>query len=216
MTKPLVRIVFSGLVLMLAWPAQAQDRKWGLLFAYPGSVGLQWDVAEKFALRVDGDFNRNHTELESVQGDPPIRLTPTIVPIFISTLTETTTISGSIAVSGLFTLHARDQLEIYVAPRVGVAIANLTSRTEWDVSGVPPALLAALTLPANDEQSRTNYSPDISAKVGASYRPGDRFAVFGETGAGYTRSSSSTLPSNLEVTHSTFGLRAGIGGILYF
>lgn len=228
MTPLSIRLVFSGLVLLGAMPAAAQDRTWGLLFGYPGSVGVQWDVTGKFAVRVDGDYERDHATLTTGMGDPPPRSVTTSVtfmpitdvvparPIFISSMTETTHQSGSIAVSGLFTLHESDQLKIYVAPRAGVAIVNSTSRTDWDVSGLPPALLAAITFPADVERSHTDYAPDISAKFGASYRLGDRFGVFGETGFGYVRRAASTDGSTIEATLSSFGLRAGIGGILYF
>ena len=214
----------GAFVAVFASSSAAQDRKWGVLFGYPGSAGIQWDVAEKFAVRIDGHYDRNHTTLTTGMADPPPRPSFTFFDsnfttsqsIFIAAITETTTQSGSIAVSGLFALHARDQLKIYVAPRVGVRIVNLATRTEWDVSGIPPPLLAAITLPANQERSQTNYSPDFSAKFGAAYRLGDRFAVFGETGVGYTSGTASSTGSTLEIKQSSVGLRAGVGGILYF
>jgi hypothetical protein len=184
------------------------------LFAYPGSVGIQWDATGKFALRFDGDYDRNQTTLTSGMGDPPPRFPA--APIVISSSIETTTQAGSLGASALFTLHARDQLRIYVAPRVGVEIVTLTSRTEWDVSGIPPALLAALTVPANEERSTTDIMADIRAIFGASYRVGERFGVFGETGVGYTGGTASATSSTVEIERSSFGLRAGIGGILYF
>jgi hypothetical protein len=174
---------------------------------------VHWDVTEKFSLRLDGDYDRTQTTLTSGTGDPFPRSLP---PISISSTIETTTQAGSIGASGLFTLHARDQLRMYVAPRVGIAIVNLTSRTEWDVSGIPPPLLAALTVPANEERSNTDVMAEISALFGASYRVGERFGVFGETGFRYTGGTASATSSTVEIERSSFGLRAGIGGILYF
>ena len=222
MTKYIVRLALSGLVLVVAWPAAAQDRKWGVLFAYPGAIGIQWDVSSKFAIRFDGDYNRNETEFITDTGSP-VRLSPTIpgppipglTPIVVSTMTETTSYNGSIGVSGVFALVTRDQLKIYLAPRAGVTMAGVSIRTEFDVSGIPPALLAALTVPANEERSESNYAPEISAKFGAFYRLGDRFGVFGEAGFGYT-GGISTTSFNSEVKHHSIGLRSGIGGILYF
>lgn len=223
MTTWIVRCAVSCAVLIMAWPAAAQDRKWGVLFAYPGSVGIQWDLSDKFAIRFDGDYNRNHSEFTIGMADPPPRFSPMLpgatlpglTPIVVSTVTEITSQNGSIAVSALFTLVTRDQLKIYVTPRAGLSITSVTFRTEYDVSGIPPALLAAITFPANEERSESDYAPDISARFGASYRLGDRFSVFAEAGFGYT-GGLSTTSLNTEVKQHAIGLRSGIGGILYF
>ena len=220
----LVRMALvCGFVAAFSSAASAQDRKWGILFAYPGAVGVQWDVADRFAIRVDGDYDRSHSEFITGMGDPPPRVMPTIpgitvptfIPVLVSTTSEITTHRGSIGVSGLFALVARDQLKIYVAPRAGVSMSSVTFRTTFDVSGIPPALLAAITLPANEERSESDYAPDFSAKFGAAYRLGDRFSVFGEAGFGYT-GGVSTSNFNTEVRQNSIGLRSGIGGILYF
>lgn len=220
MKKCIVRLTLSGLVLLSASPAAAQDRKWGLLFAYPGAIGIQWDLSSKVAIRFDGDYNRNETEfitdislgfIPLVPGAP----IPGLTPMVVSTTTETSSYNGSIGVSGVFTLVTRDQLKIYVAPRAGVTIAGVSIRSESDPSGIPPALLAAITMPANEERSERDYAPEISAKFGAFYRLGDRFGVFGEAGFGYT-GGISTSSFNSEVRHYSIGLRSGIGGILYF
>ena len=71
-------------------------------------------------------------------------------------------------------------------------------------------------MPADiDDETETQYDQEYGGVFGALYRLGDRFGVFGETGfqvSRFTSTSSRGSPS----TQTTFGLRAGVGGILYF
>jgi hypothetical protein len=207
-------VVGLTLLALYASPAAAQEaRRWGLLFAYPGSVGVQWDATEKFALRVDADFSRSKTTFTNDFGDLP--------PGFsIEPSTETLTSAfGSIGISGLFILHAANPLKLYVAPRVALTMNRQTlpsiSLFAVTVDGVPlPS--DSIGGPAEREiETDTTRGFDASAKFGASYRLGERFAVFGETGFGYQRDSRSESGGS-GVRSSTIGLRAGVGGILYF
>lgn len=216
MTNCVARLVLgSTLVVLAASSAAAQDtRRIGLTFAFPGAVGVQWDVTDKFSLRADTGFTRFRDELRTNIGDLiPRGFQGISIPDPTTTYTSQ---NVSIAVSAMWALHTREQLKIYVAPRIGVDLRSQTTEIEYDLSGVPPALLAVLQLPSlQDEFSDTDTVPEFGAMFGVSYRLAERFAVFAETGVAYSRGN---LDSGREfrTKFSQFGLRSGIGGILYF
>jgi hypothetical protein len=205
------------LVTCSALSAAAQnDRRIGVTFAFPGAVGVQWDVTDAFSLRADAGFSRTRSESTTDFGDlfPPTF--PVTVTRFPSSTTVTTSQHASIGISAMWALHSRDQLKLYVAPRAGVRVMSQESETSYDLSGLPPALLAALQLPRLDEEfSLTDTSPEFGVMFGASYRLAPRFGVFVETGAEYTRGTFES-GSSLESTHSTFGIKSGVGAVLYF
>ena len=217
MTQTLVRVV-GGCMVMAAFavPAAAQnERRIGFSFAFPSAVGVQWDVTDKFSLRADGDFLHNRSELTSDLDFLPPSLVGSSLP---STTTVNTSQVVSIGVTAMWAIHSSDQLKVYVAPRIAVNILNRESETNYDVSGIPPALLAILQLPAQGEtRSETDTMPEYSVGLGASYRLASRFAVFAETGFSYSRGSLGIGSGlGLESRQTTFGLRGGVGGILYF
>ena len=198
------------LLVVCASPALAQsDRRWGLLFAYPGSVGVQWDATEKFALRLDADYYRFKStytrDYSDLFPDAPVRFEPSS--------TTTTSSYGSIGLSTLFVVHDKRPLTLYLAPRAGLTIdrsaSGVISLTAVTVGGIPVS--GRLEAP----EAETSYGFDVAARFGASYRLGDRFAVFGETGFGYRRDGQSGT-STLDIRTSALDIRAGIGGILYF
>jgi hypothetical protein len=109
---------------------------------------------------------------------------------------EATTSSVRPGISVLFYLARRDELRLYVSPRysyifTGNSQSGLSERSTWLVSG----------------------------SIGAQHDLGSRFAVFGELGSEYSRSTSRlSSPSIFSVTTRTsaIGLRAGVGVVLYF
>ncbi len=216
MTQTVVRLaVTCTLVVCAAVPAAAQDDpRIGVTFAFPGAVGVQWDVTDAFGLRADAAFSRTRSESTSDFGE----LLPRGVGItpFPSITTVTTIQHTSIGLSAMWAVHSRDQLKVYVAPRIGVRVFRQDSETDYDLSGLPPAVVAALSLPRLDEElSFSETSPEFGVSLGASYRLGPRFGVFVETGAEYTRGTFETA-GVLESRHSTFAIRSGIGAVLYF
>ena len=215
MTKSVVRVVFScALLAAVASPAAGQDvRRLGLTFAFPGAVGVQWDVTDMFSLRADAGFNRSRSEFTTDISDFIPRGQVISWP---SPTTITTSQYVSIGVSAMWAIHARDQLKVYVAPRIGVRFASQETETEYDLSGLPPAIVAALQLPSLDEDfSESDAEPEFGAMFGVSYRVAERFGVFAETGVEYTRGDFESR-GVLRSTHSSFGLRSGVGGVLYF
>jgi hypothetical protein len=206
-------IAVSTLVLAAsASSAAAQDeRRVGLVMGYPTTVGVVWQVSDRIALRADGTYTWSDATIEGV--DDSLTATPSPIPAFeISIRQDTSTQSGSIGVSLLFDLHRQDQFRIYVAPRFGVGMVHTESTLTIDISpimtipGVPPR-------DSSTTESETAFSPTFGASIGASTRIGDRFGVFGEAGFAY---SETTTEEVVQATRRSFGMRAGVGAMLFF
>jgi hypothetical protein len=76
-------------------------------------------------------------------------------------------------------------------------------------------------LSSGSSSTATGNANTFSGMVGAQYALGGRFAVFGETGAGYSRSSTTVEIGGGSISPSTrhtdnFGTRSRVGVILYF
>jgi hypothetical protein len=102
-------------------------------------------------------------------------------------------------VSVLFFSPITDNLRTYVAPRFSF------SRTHGH----------------GDVTRSTSDSYSIAGMFGAHYLLGQRFAVFGELGFGYTRqtgSATTTVVTEVRTTNhgNTVATRTGVGVILYF
>lgn len=123
---------------------------------------------------------------------------------------DTTTVSAG--ASGLFYVAAWDHVRGYVSPRF--AYGHATSESVGTIG---------ITL--------KSATYNVVGSFGAQYTPHKRFAVFGETGFGYSRSTTSTttvivpvvLPPGLVPARSTtnststgFSTRTGVGVIFYF
>jgi hypothetical protein len=212
MSRLRVIAVSCGLVLTTASAASAQDeRRVGLVMGFPASVGVVWHVSDRLALRADGTYNWSSATIEGV--DDSLTTSPSPIPVFEIAITqESSTQSGSIGLSLLFDLHRQEQFRIYLAPRVGWAVAHTESTVTIDVSrvqiipGVPPR---GNTI----GESETAYSPTFGASIGASTRVGDRFGVFGEAGFSYNQTTTEEI---LRATRRSFGIRAGVGAMLFF
>src|SRR5690349_9144006 len=102
-------------------------------------------------------------------------------------------------VSVLFFSNVTDNLRTYVAPRFSFA------RTHGH----------------GDITSSTTDSYSWAGMFGAHYLLGQRFAIFGELGLGYTRQSGSattTVVTDVRTTNhgNTVATRTGVGVVLYF
>jgi hypothetical protein len=206
----------SAALVVWARPAEAQDdRRLGLLIAYPNTAGVQWDVSDRFGVRVDGSYDRHQT---TITIDYSRFLPPPGFPIPPPRTSTSTRHFATLGVSPLITVGGTNQLEMYVAPRVGVSISRgpgasvLLSPAGGSV--VTATLVIGLPEPEPEPETETAYSVDAGAVLGASYRLGDRFAIFGEGGFRFDRTSWSR--STGELKSNSIGLGAGVGGILYF
>lgn len=214
-----LRLSFVWVVLMMvAAPAAAQDdRRVGLVFAYPGAVGVQWDVSGRFGVRVDGTYDRydstfviDHSRILPPPGSP-------VPPREESSRQH----YASIGVSPMITISSANALKIYVAPRLGVSIHHgpgASISLSPVVTGSTVVVVdAEAIVPGTsriERESETDYLLDAAVAAGAAYRFSDRFAIFGEAGIRYDRVTQIRLSS--ESSNTAIGLRAGIGGILYF
>jgi hypothetical protein len=123
---------------------------------------------------------------------------------------DTTNVSGG--ASGLFYVAKLDRVRAYVSPRFSYGHATSDSAGTIGIA-------------------LKNSTYNVVGSFGAQYTPHKRFAVFGETGVGYSRSKTSTttvvstvvLPPGLEPARPTttstltgFSTRTGVGVIFYF
>jgi len=99
-------------------------------------------------------------------------------------------------VSALFYLRAWDDTQLYVSPRFTYTHNSTSSEIGSEAS---------------------SNSWGLMGSVGAQHKLGTRFAVFGEVGLGYSRSTigAGSLVVG-EATASTLATRTGVGVILYF
>jgi hypothetical protein len=207
--RPASRNMFAFVMVMLAAvPASAQgERRIGVVAAYPASFGVLWQMTDGFALRGDGSFDWSTIETAST-----ITLgLPSSIPGSSATTTfrsEASNRDVSFGVSALIDLHRRDQLRIYAAPRVALGFSNTTVTMSQD----RPIVLDRLVAP--ETTIRTSRTPAFDLMFGATTRMGERFGVFGEIGAGYSRTLGDDSP--VELGGRTFRSRGGVGAILFF
>jgi|SRR5687768_17277005 len=188
------------------------DRRFGFVIAYPTSVGLQWHAADRFAIRFDAAYRHSTVDSSSTPTPFPLPGLPNVIRIPVFEIrSSTSNTSAELGVSVLFDLHRSDELRLYVAPRIGVLITK--SDIETTVTGLTPADLAAITLPANRES--TSHTPSGGVALGASHNISPRFRIFGEAGVNYSRGTLDGIPLN-DITQTSFGLRSGVGVVVLF
>ena len=196
-----------GLILVLAAvaaPAAAQDDpRFALVTSFPSpTVSFQWEVSERFALRIEGSYSYRDDSTESSSNDLPELLPTNPITIVLETATqiESTTHNGSIGVAGIFTIHRSDQLRLYVAPRVSLAWSSqrVTSNTTLTRTppGLPPNVFGNL-FPRTQTFESSSTSPAAGASFGAATNVHRRLALFGEAGFVWSRSD---LPLGTIVT----------------
>lgn len=180
--------------------------------AYPASVGVQWQAADRLTIRFDGSYRHSTVESSSTPVPFPIPTLPggIRIPVF-EIRTSTSNTGAELGVSVLFDVHRSDELRLYIAPRIAV----LTSKTETEttITGLTPADLAALTVPANLDT--TSHSPSGGVALGVSHDVSPRIRIFGEAGVNYSRSALDGIPVN-DITQSSFGVRSGVGVVVLF
>lgn len=229
-----VALIASFCIAMFASVASAQDKgKVGLVVGYPATVGVLWQVSDRFGIRGEGSFAWASSSIDD-PATPASSSTFTTPDGVIVTIgggagigahQETHTVTGSIGVSALITLTKADLLRTYLAPRVAWAMSRSTTKIEYDLSRfLPPSFLPppGFIEFQNQEFTTTSTTPSYGASFGATTMLRDMFGVFGEIGFAYTSTGSSPLligaSSDGDTTHEsrTVSLRSGIGVTIFF
>ena len=194
-------------------PAHAQtDRRFGFVIAYPTSVGVQWQAADRLAIRFDGTYR--HSTVESTSIPLPVPALPNIIrlPIPVYEIRSSTSNTGAeLGLSVLVDVHRSDELRLYLVPRIGVLISK--NEIETTITGLTPADLAAVTFPRN--QDTTSSTPSGGVALGASHDISPRLRIFGEAGVTYSRGTLDGFALN-NIRQSSFGLRSGVGAVVLF
>ena len=175
-------------IFAFAVPAVAQERTFGVTVGYPGSVGVVWQPAGRVAIRPSITFRNSGSDPMDEAGD------------FESSSLSTT-------VGGLIYLRASAPLRLYLTPRYSFARTSSTITLQVPQLQFPLGTLTTTSVTTK----RTTHEHGLALLVGAEYRLGDRFGVFGEVGVLYTRASLSSETDNWAV-----GSTSGIGVTLYF
>ena len=163
-------LVLATAMLLVASRARAQDTpKIGLTMGYPSAVGVLWQIGDRVAVRPE--LSLSHVGDEASSLDVAGATQPT---------TDQSTVVGA-GVSALFYFGARDSLRTYVSPRFSYARTAASAASGTSTSDTTISLY------------------QVTGSFGAQYTLGRRFGVFGEIGAGYSRTNTA-LSSVVTIT----------------
>jgi hypothetical protein len=188
-----VLLISAGVCVNTALAQEA--RRVGVTGAYPGSVGLFWQISDRFAFRPDVTFTQS-------SGDTTTTVTAGQNAIGTSRSSNDTW-NVTLGASALFYLHDWDALRAYVSPRLAYVRGAINTTTTMTV----PASVAA------DQTTTSGYL--ASGSFGAQYALGKRLAIFGEVGLSYTDTTTKTAPS-FSASSRTLNSRSGIGAMFMF
>ena len=179
----------------IAVPAAAQDDpRFALVTSFPSpTVSFQWEVSARFAFRVEGSYNYRDESSDTVTGRFSFGPTGNNQVFETVTHTESTSHGGSIGVAGIFTIHRNDQLRLYVAPRVSLALTQqrITFNTTVDLPTVVPggpSVTFGDGRPLSETVEYSSTSPAAGVAFGAATNVHRRLALFGEAGFTWSRS----------------------------
>jgi hypothetical protein len=113
---------------------------------------------------------------------------------------ETSSWNLGVNVSALFTVHGDDRLRTYVAPRL--EYARVSTNTSSDILLVPVSL----------DSGRNVWG--ATGLFGARYSLSDRFALFGELGFGFSKTTLSDLDAQ-QPSIRNWGTRTGVGVVFF-
>lgn len=202
-------ITMTTLIMMAGFArgVSAQDPpRVGLSMGYPATIGVIWEVNERFALRPEIGVQRSSADQTDAisfglsAGDSLD--TSTIVSTSTSDLTQV-----NAGLSALIYLSHHDALCTYVSPR-------------WAYSRTSNSLHSTLSEVRNFGSSASGQS--LSGSFGARYALGRRFGAFGEVGLSFTRvvtspdERSMALFGSAQDVSRSFNTRSAAGVILYF
>ena len=109
----------------------------------------------------------------------------------------------------------RDNLRLYITPRAGYSRTSSKTVTESTQSVTPNLLPGLTTAMPRREMSGKGDGWSFAGLFGAQYDASERFAVFGEVGAGYS-SNQPGISTISDITSRSFGIRSGVGVIVFF
>jgi hypothetical protein len=201
-------VAFALLFLVASTDASAQPaRTIGVTMAYPASVGVLWQVSERFAVRPDVSVAWTSTDSSSTVSTGPVP------PLVFETSSDGYTVG--FGASALWTVARWDALRAYVTPRVGYRRSSSTVTTT--TTGLPPGVIVGISPVTERTTKTTGY--EVGGSFGAQYSLSERLALFGEVGFNY---SSLESPVDLSALQSTtiearsVGTRSGVGVIFFF
>lgn len=204
-----VPVICCALLLGSASLASAQaEHRLGLVIGVPTAAGIQWQINDRIAVRGDADFNWNRVEQFgasiSFGGGPGGSSTTTMT-------TRSRSSVASAGVSTLVTLSRREQLRLYLAPRLAwqTVRSSFTTDTISQFGGTSTGASTRST-------STVMNGVQVDGMFGANYRVGDRFSVYGETGLSLTTPTASSSSPTDQVKSYSFGLRSNVGVVLHF
>jgi len=191
-------LIVSIILLTIVRAAEAQEKgQAGLVIGYPASAGVVWHLSERVAVRPDVTFARSSNEQTNVAVGP---------------FTSPSASSGdswqvTAGLSALFYVHRRDALRTYVSPRFAYSRTSSTSTN---------TIASPFGGTSRFESAIAQYS--AVGSFGVQYSLGRTFSIFGEIGAAYTQSESSSglTVTRIEGTTRSVNTRSGVGVVLYF
>src|SRR5262245_18355091 len=198
-----------SMVLSVSANALAQDAgQVGVTLGYPAAVGVIWHVTDNVAVRPEISFSTGSSE-------NPVINSGLSLPGLTDDLGESSSTAVTAGVSGLFYFGKWDKLRAYMSPRSTYSRLTSESGSTFSIDG-----------------RDSGYT--ITGSFGAHYQLHRRFAVFGETGFGYSHTHTTstsrlllpvipvgpTLPSpvsqSIETNSHRSNTRTGAGVIFYF
>lgn len=238
MTQQRMHIIgWISFVVASAAPAAAQDEpRLALVASLPTpTVAVQWELSDRFAVRVDGSYNYRDESVDrtTAGGSFNDRTTGTIFVSQILAHTESATHTGAIGVAGIITIHRGDQLRLYAAPRLGLSFSSqrfTTTTTTTTTPPLPPGSIQISFGPSRDGTETldtSSTSPTAGGSFGAEASVHRRLAVFGEVGVtfGWGDTSLPALPGVIggvglarpgESTRTSLNTRAVVGVLIRF
>ena len=210
MKRCLVVTAACAALLVNVPTAQAQtERRFGVVIGFP-TVGVQWQAADRIAIRFDASYRRSTIESDAIP-TPTRPGVPALIQLPVFQVRASSSNTGAdLGVSVLFDIHRTDEVRLYLAPHAGVRISR--SEFETTITG-PRAQLAALTIPANSDS--TSYAPSGRLALGASHDVSARLRIFGEAAATYTRGNVDGLAFN-DTRQSSLGIGGTVGVVVLF
>jgi len=196
----------------------------GLVVGYPTTVGVVWRLNDRFTFRGDGFVNWSSTKtgapVSSTLGFDVNTVTSDVLSV-ITSKQESSTTNAGVGVSALITLSRVDRFTTYIAPRMSWSASRTHTQLEYQISGLQFLPDTIRRLYAPEDFTTTQHTPTISALFGASAAVHDRFSVFGEAGFGYSWTTLPGFPIRTATVvrdsrQKSFGLRSGIGAVIYF
>ena len=191
-------LMVSMLLLMMVRAAEAQENgQVGLVVGYPASAGVVWHLSERVAVRPEVTFSRSTSEQTSVP----------LGPFQVTSTSSGDSWQVTTGVSALVYVHRRDALRMYVSPRFAYSRTSSTNTN---------AIASPFGGTSTFESKIAQYSG--AGSFGVQYSLSRTFSVFGEIGAAYTRSetSSSLTVTRGEATTRSITTRSGVGVVVYF